>query len=88
MKKLYLSCNKFTFEYYLDEGVYGKNRLYLGVLNPKGLIKILKKEINLKRKNTNFYVEKTFPKKIIKEISDFFENSKIEMKVVEDLKNI
>lgn len=78
MKRFYLAYNKFTNEYSLDQGEFGKNRAFFRIDNSYGLIKKLNKMVNLERKS-DFYMNETISENFKEKIFKLFENTKIEV---------
>ena len=80
MKRMYFSYNKFTDEYYLDEGSFAKNRKFLKLNGSKNFLKKFPKEINPKRK-TDLFVDSQIPREILKNIEKMFKDTKINIKL-------
>ena len=79
MKKYYLFYNELIDHYYLDCGVFDRNRVDLGVCKDFfGLEKKLKENLYLHRKSL-MHVNKNFPLKYRQNLKEFFKNSRVKV---------
>lgn len=96
-KRFLLSYNSITKEYYLDEGFFGeKYRINLGQSNSDDVIIEIKKTLEKHYKNPKeFYHRKTFiytdssiQEQTIKNLEILLQDTEIEIKKVDDLREI
>jgi len=77
MKIYYLSYNNINNHYYLDQGVFWKNRDDFGSISDFGTLeKKLKKTIIFHR-NSELYVDENFPKLFREFLRELFIKSKV-----------
>ena len=78
VKRLYLSKNEFTGQYFLDGGSFGEHREYLGI--QLGLIMpYLKENIVLKRKTEFHVLKENMDEGLLKDIEKYFSGSKVKV---------
>jgi hypothetical protein len=91
MKKYYLSYNSINRHYYLDCGVFDRNRMDLGGdLDSKIICDKLKYALPLHRELT-LYLENSLDSDAKSFLNNFFrdlKNARVKIKYVEDLKNM
>ena len=83
MKIIYFRLSQVSKEYFLDQGVKGKDREIFGRDHLEAISK-LRKILNFKR-NTELYVGRKIPEELLGKIKAFCKDTKVIVKLEEDL---